>query len=463
MKEQNKKGIVTTVKRNSEEEQCRVFLEASLNIGVPNFSLSDNIIGKGNKLTEGIKNHVFLSNINQQFKFYLGNFSLDKLIPYKITNPHDEKSNNYENNINLKNNLQNKSNKNNKTTIYNYSLYYGQANLSKSMDLSDIKEEINSQTPEINPKINKNNSFKYYIQSNGTSNNIKLGILKQVNFSIQVPIKCFDCGEEDSPENPLIYCQNDKNFFCLNCDKIWHEKKEKKSLSLHFRSNKYKYTLSYFGTCPLVGHLNKPYKYFDEKNKTCMCVKCVESLNSYERVDNDIRYIDEYLTEKENKEDFMNSRIDAICDEIDERLNYAEEIWDKIDEYEKNYCDELEKRRKEKMKEMTNEGYARQTFLSCIFMEIQRILKEIDSKIIFNKNEKNNVDVSTFLYMNQIFVDYMKKELFSNLDFLISTNLENFGKPIAATNDSNGELFNPIELEQFDYEKYEVENYHEEY
>ena len=461
MKDQNKQGIVTTVKRNSEEEQCRVFLEASLNIGVPNFSLSDIIIGKGNKLTEGLKNHVFLSNINQQFKFYLGQFSLDKLIPYKISYPHDEKIIN-ENINNLKNNVQIKSNKNNKTTIYNYTLYYGQASISKSMDLSEIKDELTSQTPEINPKKNKNTSFKYSIQSNGTNyNNNKLGILKQVNFYIQTPNKCFDCGEENSIQNPLIFCQNDKSFFCSNCDKIWHEKKDKKSLSLHFRSNKYKYTLSYFGTCSLVGHLNKPYKYFDEKNKTCMCVKCVESLNSSERVDNDIKYIDEYLKEKENKEDFMNSRIDAICDEIDAKLNYAEEIWDKIDKYEKNYCDELEKRRKDTIKEMNDEGFARQTFLSCIFMEIQRILKEIDSKIIFNKNERNNVDVSTFLYMNQIYQDYMKNELTSNLDFLSSTNLENFGKPIATINNSNGEMYDPIDLEQFNYEDYEVENYHE--
>ena len=194
-----------------------------------------------------------------------------------------------------------------------------------------------------------------------------------------------------------------------------------------------------------------------------MCVKCVESLNSSDRVANDIKYIDEYLKEKENKEDFMNSRIDAICDEIDSKLKYAEEIWDKIDKYEKNYCDELEKRRKDTIKEMNDEGFARQTFLSCIFMEIQRILKEIDSKIIFNKNERNNVDVSTFLYMNQIYQDYMKNELTSNLDFLSSTNLENFGKPIATINNNDGEIYDPIDLEQFNYEDYEVENYHEDY
>ena len=63
-------------------------------------------------------------------------------------------------------------------------------------------------------------------------------------------------------------------------------------------------------------------------------------------------------------------------------------------------------------------------------MEIQRIIKEIDSKFIFNKNQRNNVDVSTFLYMNDIYLQYMQKELTTNLDFLSSTNLENFVKPI---------------------------------
>ena len=88
-----------------------------------------------------------------------------------------------------------------------------------------------------------------------------------------------------------------------------------------------------------------------------------------------------------------------------------------IDQYEKKYCTELEEKRIESIKMMQDEGYARSTFLSCIFMEIQRIIKEIDSKFIFNKNQRNNVDVSTFLYMNDIYLQYMQKELTTNLDF----------------------------------------------
>ena len=99
---------------------------------------------------------------------------------------------------------------------------------------------------------------------------------------------------------------------------------------------------------------------------------------------------------------------------------------------------------------MQDEGYARSTFLSCIFMEIQRIIKEIDSKFIFNKNQRNNVDVSTFLYMNDIYLQYMQKELTTNLDFLSSTNLENFVKSIVTLNDSNASQYPPIEFDEFD-------------
>ena len=48
MTEQNKKGA-QVVKRNTEEEQCLVYLEASLGISVTRFSLLDTIVGKGNK------------------------------------------------------------------------------------------------------------------------------------------------------------------------------------------------------------------------------------------------------------------------------------------------------------------------------------------------------------------------------------------------------------------------------
>ena len=98
---------------------------------------------------------------------------------------------------------------------------------------------------------------------------------------------------------------------------------------------------------------------------------------------------------------------------------------------------------------MYDEGFARQTFLCCIFMEIQRIIKEIDSKIIFIKNQRNNVDVSTFLYMNQIYYLYMQKELINNLDYLCSSNLEFSAKSILTVNDKEDKKYDLLQLEPF--------------
>ena len=98
---------------------------------------------------------------------------------------------------------------------------------------------------------------------------------------------------------------------------------------------------------------------------------------------------------------------------------------------------------------MYDEGFARQTFLCCIFMEIQRIIKEIDSKIIFIKNQRNNVDVSTFLYMNQIYALYMKKELLTNLEYLCGTNLEISTKTIVTVNDKDEKKYETLKLEPF--------------
>ena len=171
-------------------------------------------------------------------------------------------------------------------------------------------------------------------------------------------------------------------------------------------------------------------------------VKCVEQFsNNPEKINKEIVFIEEYLKIKENEEDFLNSRIDSICEEINHRLFYAEDVWKKINKYEKDFCQELDNDKNDNLKKMYDEGYARQTFLGCIFMEIQRIIKEIDSKIIFIKNQRNNVDVSTFLYMNQIFQSYMEKELSGNIEYLCNnTNLEISTKSIITINDKNKQI-----------------------
>ena len=90
----------------------------------------------------------------QQYKFYLGIFSKDKLEKDKIAN----------NNCN--------------DAKAAYKLSKGYVNWKNTWDTSDIKEAITSYTREINPFKNKLKSFRYDINEN------KIGSLKNFTFEI---------------------------------------------------------------------------------------------------------------------------------------------------------------------------------------------------------------------------------------------------------------------------------------
>ena len=436
MSDPNNKQENQVQKRNPEEDVIWLFLEASLNLGIVRKTIIENPSGKG-KVIEGGRNRVFLIRSNPDYKYYLGNFGIDKLENCKIMNKQDMMVPGIGGDAKY-------AKKNLFHTKIEYAIHTGYVNFNHNWDNpSDNKEMLT----EINPTKNKATAFRYII--NQDSNTNKIGSLKDVKFEIFITKRCCLCGMEDSHSNKLVYCQNDRNFFCNNCDKTWHEQKEKMSLNLHLRTTNFRYTLTYFGNCTINGHYNKPFQYFDEKTKQCFCVKCMDQfLNNQDKL-NSIIFIEDYLKVKSVEEDFLNSRINSVCEEINRRLAYAEDVWNKIDKYEKVYLQELEDDKNENLKKMYDEGFARQTFLCCIFMEIQRIIKEIDSKIIFIKNQRNNVDVSTFLYMNQIYELYMRKELITNLDYLCSTNLEISAKTIVTINDKDEKKYEVLKLEPF--------------
>ena len=77
MNDQNKKGGEQVAIRSPEEDITWLFLEASLNMGVAYLKLHEMQTGK-NKIIDGVRNKVFLMHSNQQYKFYLGNFGIDK-------------------------------------------------------------------------------------------------------------------------------------------------------------------------------------------------------------------------------------------------------------------------------------------------------------------------------------------------------------------------------------------------
>ena len=54
-------------------------------------------------------------------------------------------------------------------------------------------------------------------------------------------------------------------------------------------------------------------------------VKCVEQF-SPEKINKEFVFIEEYLKIKINEENFLNSRIYSICEDINHKLFYAEDV-----------------------------------------------------------------------------------------------------------------------------------------
>ena len=168
MSDQNKKGGEQVAKRNPEEDVTWLFLEASLNMGVAHLKLHEMQSGK-NKVLDGARNKVFLMHSNQQYKYYLGHFGIDKLEKEKIANNDNLPSGGQDiKGLELKKNI-------NKDKI-SYKIYIGYVNWKNTWDISDIKDVITSFSPEINPIKNKSKAFRYLINANDSTN--KIGSLK---------------------------------------------------------------------------------------------------------------------------------------------------------------------------------------------------------------------------------------------------------------------------------------------
>ena len=179
---------------------------------------------------------------------------------------------------------------------------------------------------------------------------------------------------------------------------------------------------------------NNRYKILYNTNSNIKPNTKIKTRKNTENNDIDIKIIDDIINNKEKTNKIYKNDINNKRNKINFELKADIGMFDPITlKSNKNLSKDF-LIKKENLKKMYDEGFARQTFLCCIFMEIQRIIKEIDSKIIFIKNQRNNVDVSTFLYMNQIYELYMRKELITNLDYLCSTNLEISAKTIVTIN-----------------------------
>ena len=111
---------------------------------------------------------------------------------------------------------------------------------------------------------------------------------------------------------------------------------------------------------------------------------------------------------------------------MEEKEKSAREIQKVIGAFETSMLE----RRKKLVEEVEIETLNRGSILASITIELQRMLAEIDGKVTFLKYQYNHADNSTYIAMSNVFIEYMKKEVFENLDMLLSIKLDSLKEPI---------------------------------
>ena len=74
--------------------------------------------------------------------------------------------------------------------------------------------------------------------------------------------------------------------------------------------------------------------------------------------------------------------------------------------------------------DLEKEVLDRCAYLASISIELQRLISEIENKVNFLKHQYHNTDNATYISMTIIFMNYMKNEVISNLELLMSINYD---------------------------------------
>ena len=178
----------------------------------------------------------------------------------------------------------------------NYYITYVEANVSHSKTLI-VEEEIDKMSDFSTNSADKVDCY-YLIKNENMekvdnhwfviNNEERLKKVYLVKFKTISKKICDICDKES---NELLYCQNDKKYFCKNCDEEYHTNNDFSNFSNHIRDNYYSYSINYMINCKL--HNTKPYEFYCYDCRLVYCIKCLTE-NTHTQ-NHEIKYIDHVL------------------------------------------------------------------------------------------------------------------------------------------------------------------------
>ena len=135
----------------------------------------------------------------------------------------------------------------------------------------------------------------------------------------------------------------------------------------------------------------------------------------------DLIRIDSEKLELEDRSFYTNKVKDINLQKIKN-----DKIWEEINNAGDNAERSLRERESKAIVEVKNEVLARCTFLTSLGYELQRMISEVDFKTKFIQDLKKDSNVSTYLNMNNMFLEDLKNHYTPNLEKIEALPLDKF-------------------------------------
>ena len=183
--------------------------------------------------------------------------------------------------------------------------------------------------------------------------------------------------------------------------------------------------------------------------KRPFCVKCLISQHSElnekhnlidipsrdsNNINNTININNNEIQEKDNNNSINNDKQDVDnkifykdkIKEINKQKIKNDKIWEEINDAGDKAELSLRERESKAIVEVKNEVLARCTFLTSMGYELQRMIGELDFKTKFIQDLKKDSNVSTYLNMNNMFLEDLKNHYIPNLEKIEALPLDKF-------------------------------------
>ena len=265
----------------------------------------------------------------------------------------------------------------------------------------------------------------------------KVVYYRKITFSLfesETNLKCFFCHLSLPSNNFWVLEErtngNDVRVACSNCLPKTKENDDRKEYKLIDNT---KYSIRYFWNCSTPGHNTKKYEYYCKDCKRPFCVKCL--INEHSDLNEKHNLIQINIKDNNN----YNNNINIIVNEKQNDLNKSDIEKNEINS--KIFCRDkikeindagdkaelsLRERESKAINDVKNEIFERCTFLASLGFELKRMIGELDFKTKFIQDLKKDSNISTYLNMNNMFLEDMKNHYIPNLEKIESLPLDKF-------------------------------------